>query len=72
MPKLSRWKAQHAGCQQAVDNVKADFEAEVARLRTVLATVVGAFTNGVYCGNCGESVDDCDCVISEARTALGD
>lgn len=25
-PRSSRWKAQHVGCQQAVDNVKADYE----------------------------------------------
>lgn len=43
---------------------------EKYRLRDALALIVGAFTNGVYCGNCGEPVDDCDCVISNGRKAL--
>lgn len=28
----SRWKAQHVGCQKAVDNVKADLTEEIERL----------------------------------------
>ena len=44
--------------------------AECQRMRDPLALIVGAFTNGVYCGSCGEPVDDCGCVISEARKAL--
>jgi hypothetical protein len=66
----SRWKAQHVGCQKAVDNVKADLSAEIGRLREALALIVGAFTNGVYCGSCGEPVDDCNCVINNGREAL--
>ena len=45
---------------------------EKYRLRDTLARIVGAFTNGVYCGNCGESVDDCDCIISDGRKVLAD
>lgn len=42
MPKLSRWKAQHAQCQQAVDNVKADLTAEIERLNGEVARVTYA------------------------------
>lgn len=27
MPKTSKWKAQHVGCQKAVDDLKAHYEA---------------------------------------------
>lgn len=42
-------------------------------LRDMLANVVGAFTGGIYCTNCGESIDDgclSDCVIGRARKVL--
>lgn len=42
----------------------------VARLREHLARICGAFMGGIYCTNCGESLDDCECIISEARAAL--
>lgn len=32
MPKKSKWQAEHAGCQAAVDNVAADLKAEIERL----------------------------------------
>lgn len=47
--------------------------AQVAALRAALALVDGAFTSGIYCSNCGESLDDgclTDCVIGQARAAL--
>lgn len=43
---------------------------ECGRLRNALAAIAGAFTNGVYCGSCGEPVDDCGCVIGDGRKAL--
>lgn len=42
MPKLSKWKANHAGCQAAVDNVKADLTAEIERLNGEHKRVVDA------------------------------
>jgi hypothetical protein len=38
--------------------------------RDVLAQIVGAFTSGIYCANCGEGVETCRCIIDLARTAL--
>jgi hypothetical protein len=35
----SRWKAQHVGCQKAVDNVKADLTKEIERLRSHLTQI---------------------------------
>lgn len=32
MPKLSKWRAQHVGCQKAVDDLKADLMVEIERL----------------------------------------
>lgn len=43
---------------------------ESGRLRESLAQIVGAFTSGVYCSNCGESADDCVCIIGQGRVAL--
>lgn len=40
-------------------------------LRDVLAQIVGAFTSGIYCANCGEGVELCRCIIDLGRTALG-
>ena len=40
------------------------------QVRDILARIVGAFTSGVYCSNCGHSVDICDCIIGEAREVL--
>jgi hypothetical protein len=45
-------------------------EARIAALRDALATIVGAFVSGVYCAHCGESIDDCDCIVAVARAAL--
>lgn len=68
MPKLSKWKTGHIKCQAAVDDVRAHYEAENGRLREALAQIVGAFTNGIYCSNCGESLDDgCACIIGAGR-----
>jgi hypothetical protein len=36
MPRVSRWQAQHKGCQVAVDRVKADLMAEIERLQAEL------------------------------------
>lgn len=44
---------------------------ENALLRDVLAQIVGAFTSGISCANCGEGVETCRCVIDLGRTALG-
>jgi hypothetical protein len=38
-PKPSRWKAQHVGCQKAVDTVKADLTKEIERLNTLVDTL---------------------------------
>jgi hypothetical protein len=70
MPKTSKWNAAHVKCQGAVDDVRSHYETENGRLREALALIVGAFTNGVYCGSCGEPVDDCGCVINNGREAL--
>jgi hypothetical protein len=45
---------------------------QIAALRDGLATIVQAFTSGIYCANCGASLDTegCDCVISVARALL--
>ena len=45
---------------------------ELLIYREMLAKIVGAFTSGVYCLNCGTSVDDCDCIISQCRQLLED
>jgi hypothetical protein len=39
-------------------------------VREALARIVNAWTGGVYCSHCGESVDDCDCIIGAGREAL--
>ena len=39
-------------------------------LREALAQIVGAFTSGIYCANCGEGVETCRCIIDLGRTAL--
>jgi 3-deoxy-D-arabino-heptulosonate 7-phosphate (DAHP) synthase class II len=52
--------------------VETAVERKIHTLRDALAQVVGAFTNGVYCGNCGESVDDCDCFVNDARAVLAE
>lgn len=73
MPRTSKWQAQHVTCQAGVDAVKRDPTAEIERLRPALAEIVGAFTSGIYCAACGESLDDgCldDCVIGKGRRAL--
>jgi hypothetical protein len=36
---VSRWKAQHKGCQKAVDNVKADLTKEIDRLNRLVETL---------------------------------
>jgi uncharacterized protein YceH (UPF0502 family) len=33
-PRLSTWKAKHKECQKAVDDVKAHYQTEVAKLET--------------------------------------
>jgi hypothetical protein len=38
--------------------------------RDVLARIVGAFTSGIYCANCGEGIETCRCIVDLARTAL--
>lgn len=43
-----------------------------ADAREALANIVGAFTSGVYCANCGESVEDCDCPLNWGRVVLAD
>ncbi len=41
------------------------------RLRNGVATLVGEFTSGVYCANCGESLDDgCTCPVGRLRALL--
>jgi hypothetical protein len=43
--------------------------------REALAMIVGAFTGGIYCSNCGESIDDgcpANCVIGLGRKVLKD
>ena len=56
----SRWQAQHVGCQQAVDNVKADLMAEIDQVRTMPLT----FT----CHDCGEYfVETVERFLNEGR-----
>ena len=38
MPKTSKWKAQHVGCQAAVDGVKADLTKEIEQLQEAWET----------------------------------
>lgn len=38
MPKMSKWQAQHKGCQKAVDDLKADLTAEIERLQEAWET----------------------------------
>jgi hypothetical protein len=40
--RQSRWKAQHVGCQKAVDNVKADLTDEIERLTHENQRLIGA------------------------------
>lgn len=47
--RVSRWKAQHVGCQKAVDNVKADLAAEIERLTAALAKQLA-----ITCWECSE------------------
>jgi hypothetical protein len=54
--------------EHAVAADKAELQA--GQYRDVLAQVVGAFTSGIYCSNCGEGIETCRCIIDLARTAL--
>ncbi len=46
MPK-SRWQAQHAGCQAAVDNLKADLTKEIERLTAENAELKSATQSAI-------------------------
>lgn len=47
MPRQpSRWKAQHQGCQQAVNAVRDDLTQEIERLRLVIRDFVEYHDNG--------------------------
>jgi hypothetical protein len=37
--RTSRWKAQHVGCQAAVDALRRDLTAEIERLTNILAQI---------------------------------
>jgi uncharacterized protein YceH (UPF0502 family) len=43
-PRLSTWKAKHAECQKAVDNVKAHYVARVEELETENAALTARLT----------------------------
>jgi hypothetical protein len=45
-------------------------EGDTWAYRAVLARIVGDFTSGIYCANCGEGVELCRCTIDLARTVL--
>ena len=63
----------HIHCDEHISRLEAEnerLETQIGTLREALALIVGAFTNGVYCGSCGEPVDDCGCVINNGREAL--
>jgi hypothetical protein len=54
--RTSRWKAQHKGCQKAVDAVRAEKDAEIKRLqreRDALAADLAWERHGRTCGQCG-------------------
>jgi hypothetical protein len=63
----NRWYAEADGFRQQL----AERDQQIAALREGLATIVQAFTSGIYCAYCGASLDDgCDCIISVARALL--
>jgi hypothetical protein len=55
--RQSRWKAQHIGCQKAVDNVKADLTDEIERLTLILARIHAIAVEDVQGNDAREAID---------------
>lgn len=61
MPKLSKWQAQHKGCQKAVDDLKADLMAEIERLQGERDRLVRA----LYMVGNVDLLAQCPCCLAE-------
>ena len=70
MAEMTRSEADAHWARHFHDKAKG-LAAENHLLRDVLASIVGAFTDGDCCTNCGEGAECCRCVIDLGRTALG-
>ena len=73
--RLSKWKAQHVGCQKAVDDLKSHYGAEVAILCGLLKRALEDSDHGVGCAIAGETAEpdaECDCWQGDARAFLGE
>jgi len=68
MPRASKWNAQHARCQAAVDAVKADLGAEIERLKGELEKLENILSPEALRGD--QTIDDAYDIVFRALASL--
>ncbi len=70
MPKTSKWRADHAKCQAAVDKLKADLTAEIERLEAENGRLRAVLHRIAHLDESDESERDAADIAFEAMAGL--